>query len=243
MRTAGTCRLRRVARTSFGSAPRTITRDEIVDAAIRVIDRDGPRPSMDDIAREAHITKPRLYRQFADKADLYAEIADRTTRLAFASVGNDMTLMLQPPRVALRRVFTEYTAGILEHPNVFRYLGQAPMLQQSDGAVLQVDLGRNAARKLTKMATSVAEAVPIDATGIEYLSRALIGVVVSVSDLWLSDSDTPTAAATSEFIDRTVELVWDLIDGFLRRQGIHADPDIPIFTTLAEVNQSRSEEY
>lgn len=213
-----------------------------MDAAIRVIDRDGPRPSMDDIAREAHITKPRLYRQFADKADLYAEIADRTTRLAFASAGNDMTLMLQPPRTALRRVFTEYANGILEHPNVFRYLGQAPMLQQSDGAVLQVDLGRNAARKLTKMATSIAEAVPLDATGIDYLSRALIGVVVSVSDLWLSDSDTPTPEATTEFIDRTVELVWDLIDGFLRRQNIHADPDTPIFTTLAEVNQSRGDD-
>ncbi|MFI6865889.1 TetR/AcrR family transcriptional regulator [Nocardia sp. NPDC050406] len=230
-----------MARISSGSAPRTITRDAIVDAAIRVIDRDGPRPSMDDIAREAAITKPRLYRQFADKADLYAEIADRMTRLAFAAAGTDMTLMLQPPRTALRRVFTAYAAGILEHPNVFRYLGQAPMLQQADGAVLQVDLGRDAARKLTTMATTVAEAVPIDTTGIDYLSRALIGVVVSVSDLWLSDTATPTPPQTAEFIDRTADLVWDLIDGFLRRQGIHADPDTPIFTTLAEVNTARSD--
>ncbi len=241
-RTGGTCTVLTVARTSSGSAPRSITRDEIVDAAIRVIDRDGPRPSMDDIAREARITKPRLYRQFADKADLYAEIADRTTRLAFASAGTDMTLVLQPPRAALRRVFTEYANGILEHPNVFRYLGQAPMLQQADGAVLQVDLGRNAARKLTKMAITVAEAIPLDTTGIEYLSRALIGVVVSVSDLWLSDSATPSAEDTAEFIERTTQLVWDLIDGFLRRQGIRADPDVPIFATLAEVNQSRGGE-
>lgn len=31
-----------------------------------------------------------------------------------------------------------------------------------------------------------------------------------------------------------------LIDGFLRRQGIEADAGTPIFSTLAEVNQSRS---
>ncbi|WP_459958990.1 TetR/AcrR family transcriptional regulator [Nocardia sp. IFM 10818] len=230
-----------MARTSAGPASRTVvTRDDIVDAAIRVIDRDGPRPSMDDIAREARITKPRLYRQFADKADLFTEIAARMSRLAFAAAGTDMTLMLAPPRVALRRVFEQYARGILEHPNVFRYLGQAPAMQQS--GVLQFDLGRDAARRLTKMARQVAEAVPLDVAGIDYFSRAVIGVVVAITDLWLADSDTPTESQTAEFIDQATELVWGLMDGFLRRQGVEADPDTPIFTTLAEVNQARSGE-
>lgn len=217
-----------------------MTREDIVDAAIRVIDRAGPRPSMDDIAREAQITKPRLYRQFADKGDLFTEIAARMSRQAFAAAGADMTLLLQPPRTALRRIFTEYARGILEHPNVFRYLGQAPVVQQSGAGVLQLDLGRDAARRLEKLARSVAEAVPLDAAGLDYLSRALVGAVVSMTDLWLSDSDTPSGEQTAEFVERATELVWGLIDGFLRRQGIEADADTPIFSTLAEVNQSRS---
>ncbi len=230
---------RRVARTSAGSV-RPVSRDDIVDAAIRVIDRDGPRPSMDDIAREANITKPRLYRQFADKGDLFTEIADRMSRQAFSAAGSDMTLMLQPPRAALRKVFTLYAQGILEHPNVFRYLGQAPVLQQSGSGVLQLDLGRAAARRLTKMAQQIAEAVPLDTAGLDYLSRALIGAVVAITDLWLTDSDTPTPEQTTEFVAQATELTWGLIDGYLRRQGIEADPDTPIFTTLAEVNQSRA---
>ncbi|MCM6772338.1 TetR/AcrR family transcriptional regulator [Nocardia sp. CDC159] len=217
--------------------PAPITRDDIVDAAIRVIDRDGPRPSMDDIAREAGITKPRLYRQFADKADLYTEIANRVSRNAFAATGEDMTLMLQPPRVALRRVFTGYAEGILEHPNVFRFLAQAPMAQSAEGAVLQFDLGRDAARRFDKLARAIAEAVPIDTAGIDYLSRAVVGVVVAITDLWLESGPTP---ADAEFVDQATELVWGLIDGFLRRQGITAAPDTPIFTTLAEVNQARA---
>ncbi|MEV6067578.1 TetR/AcrR family transcriptional regulator [Nocardia sp. NPDC052001] len=228
-----------MARISAGSTPLQVTRDDIVDAAVRVIDRDGPRPSMDDIAREAGITKPRLYRQFADKGDLFTEIADRMTRRAFSATGSDMTLMLAPPRAALRRVFTDYANGILEHPNVFRFLGQSPA-QQSGSGVLQLDLGREAAGKLTKMARSVAEAVPLETSGLEYLSRALVGAVVAITDLWLSDSDRPTPEQTAEFIDQATELVWGLIDGFLRRQGIAADPDTPIFATFAAVNQARS---
>ncbi|MBF6059445.1 TetR/AcrR family transcriptional regulator [Nocardia terpenica] len=226
-----------VSPASRSAAPR-VTRDEIVDAAIRVIDREGPRPSMDGIAREAGITKPRLYRQFADKADLYTEIANRMSRNAFAATGEDMTLMLQPPRPALRRVFGAYAQGILEHPNVFRFLAQAPVASSGEpaGSVLQFDLGRDAARRFTKLARAIAEAVPIDDGGIDYLARAVVGVVVAVTDLWLESAPERSA---DEFVGQATELVWGLIDGFLRRQGIAADPESPIFTTLAEVNQGR----
>ncbi|MFI5776298.1 TetR/AcrR family transcriptional regulator [Nocardia sp. NPDC051570] len=217
-----------------------ISRDDIVDAAIRVIDRDGPRPSMDDIAREAGITKPRLYRQFADKADLYTEIANRFSRSAFAATGEDMTLMLQPPGAALRRVFTGYAEGILAHPNIFRFLALAPLARSGEGAVLQFDLGREAARRFGKLARAVAEAVPLETAGIDYLARAVVGAVVAITDLWLETAPAPAAA---EFVDQASELVWGLIDGFLRRQDITADARTPIFTTLAEVNQARNPSY
>lgn len=217
----------------------TTFRAEIVDAAIRVIDRDGPRPSMDDIAREAGITKPRLYRQFADKADLYTEIGNRMAKAAAAAAGNDLTLMLQPPRIALRRVLTGYADSILQHPNVFRFLGQAQVTQQSDGTVLQFDLGRAASDRFARQARDIAESIPIDTAGIDYLSRAVVGVVVSITDLWLADAAVPHPARTAEFIDQATEFVWGLIDGFLRRQGISADPETPIFTSLAAVNQAQ----
>ncbi|MFI9508518.1 TetR/AcrR family transcriptional regulator [Nocardia sp. NPDC052566] len=226
-----------MSRASARSAP--ITRAEIVDAAIRVIDRDGPRPSMDDIAREARITKPRLYRQFADKADLYTEISNQLARWATAAAGTDLTLVLQPPRIALRRVLAGYADSILAHPNVFRFLGQAQAAQGGDGSVLQFDLGRAAAGRFAKQAREVAESIPIDADGIDYLARAVVGVVVSITDLWLGDAALPGAERTAEFVDQATEFVWGLIDGFLRGKGISADPDTPIFTSLAAMNQAQ----
>ncbi|QIS12063.1 TetR/AcrR family transcriptional regulator [Nocardia arthritidis] len=214
----------------------TITRAEIVDAAIRVIDRDGPRPSMDDIAREARITKPRLYRQFTDKADLYTEIGRRMGELVTAAA--DLTLVLQPPRAALRRVLSGYADSILLHPNVFRFLAQAQMTPRADGSLPQFDVGRAAAGRFAKQAREVAAAVAIDSDGIDYLSRAVVGVVVSITDLWLGEPEHRRSAG--EFVDRATEFVWGLVDGFLRGQGIAADPDTPILTSLAAVNRAES---
>ncbi|WP_194818555.1 TetR/AcrR family transcriptional regulator [Nocardia sp. XZ_19_385] len=225
-------------RSSARSAPSTITRSEIVDAAIRVIDRDGPRPSMDDIAREARITKPRLYRQFADKADLYTEIGNRLAKSAATAAGSDLTLILQPPRVALGRVLTAYADSILAHPNVFRFLGQAQVTQQSDGSVLQFDLGRAAASRFSAQAREIAESLAIDPSGIDYLARAVVGVVVAITDLWLGDAGRPAPERTAEFVEQAGEFVWGLVDGFLRRQGITADPDTPILSVLNAVDRS-----
>ncbi|MFE3255801.1 hypothetical protein [Nocardia sp. NPDC059229] len=119
----------------------------------------------------------------------------------------------------MRRIVTEYARGILEHPNVFRYLGQAPVVQQSGAGVLQLDLGRDAARRLEKLARSVAEAVSLDTAGLDYLSRALVGAVVSMTDLWLSDSDTPSGEQTAEFVERATELVWGSSMGFCGGRG------------------------
>jgi AcrR family transcriptional regulator len=220
---------------SIRSGSPRITREEIVDAAVRVIDRAGPRPSMDDIAREAGITKPRLYRQFADKADLYAGIAGRMSRDAFAAAGEDMTVLLQPPRAALQRVLSGYASGILAHPNVFRFLAQTPVPAGPDGSVFQFELGRDVARRFEKLARAVAEAVRIETAGIDYLSRAVVGVVLAVTDLWLAGPEH----SVDEFVGQATELVWGLIDGFLRRQGVVADPAVPIFATLAEMNRER----
>jgi AcrR family transcriptional regulator len=52
-------------------------RRELLEAADRVVLRDGPGASMNAIAAEAGITKPILYRHFGDKGGLYAALAKR----------------------------------------------------------------------------------------------------------------------------------------------------------------------
>ena len=54
-------------------------RRELLEAANRVVLRDGPEASMNAIAAEAGITKPILYRHFGDKNGLYRALAQRHT--------------------------------------------------------------------------------------------------------------------------------------------------------------------
>src|SRR5690606_36511130 len=55
-------------------------RQELLDAAVVTIRRDGAGVSMEDIAHEAGITKPILYANFGDKAGLADALAKRFTR-------------------------------------------------------------------------------------------------------------------------------------------------------------------
>src|ERR671939_42161 len=61
-------------------------RQELLDAADRVIMRDGPEASMNAIAAEAGITKPILYRHFGDKGGLYRALAVRHTDALLATL-------------------------------------------------------------------------------------------------------------------------------------------------------------
>ncbi|MDO3650918.1 TetR/AcrR family transcriptional regulator [Nocardia mangyaensis] len=213
--------------------PPPVSRDAIVDAAIRVLDRDGPRSSMEAIAAEAGITKPRLYRQFTDKGDLYTAIGNRFADTAFAATGTDLTLLLQPPREAIARALGDYAAGILDHPNVFRFLAQAQTGSTRDGSVWQYDLSSAVANRFAKRARAVADSIPLDTGGIDYLARGIVGVMIALTDLWLTEP-VPDPA---EFVDRAGELVWGMINAFLRGRGVDADSDVPIFVTLAALNQ------
>src|SRR5437763_847242 len=58
---------------------RDARRAQLLDAAERVVEHRGSDASMAQIAAEAGITKPILYRHFGDKADLYRALAERLT--------------------------------------------------------------------------------------------------------------------------------------------------------------------
>ena len=143
------------------AARRTHAREEFVDAAFRVIDSSGPNPSMNDIAREAGATKPRLYRQFADKADLYGAVAQRMADEVYQLAVSDFNFLLDAPVPAP------------EDPTI------APPL----------DIGRDIATRFSAVARSILESVDADTTGIEYACRAAVGAVLAATDLWLDDDE------------------------------------------------------
>ncbi|WP_241780227.1 TetR family transcriptional regulator, partial [Streptomyces wadayamensis] len=96
-------------------------RRELLDAADRVVLRDGPGASMNAIAAEAGITKPILYRHFGDKGGLYSALAKRHTDALLAS----LRAALDAPADRRERVeatLDTYLAAIEARPQVYRFL-------------------------------------------------------------------------------------------------------------------------
>ena len=80
------------------AAPPNSGAAELLEAADRVVLRDGPGASMNAIAAEAGITKPILYRHFGDKGGLYRALAVRHTDALLAALRAALDAPARAPR-------------------------------------------------------------------------------------------------------------------------------------------------
>src|SRR3954464_12814257 len=112
----------RMAPTSL-TGPADGRREQLLAAADRGVQRDGPDASMNLIAAEAGITKPILYRHFGDKGGLYRALAERHIDHPLARLRPAL-----PPRGGLRArtraTVDAYLASVEEQPQVYRFLVQ-----------------------------------------------------------------------------------------------------------------------
>ena len=95
-------------------------RGEIVDAAFRAIDRLGPELSVREIAEEAGTAKPKIYRHFHDKSDLFRAIGERLRDMLWAAIFPSIDLKTDSAREVIRRAVEEYVNLVDQHPNVLR---------------------------------------------------------------------------------------------------------------------------
>ncbi|MFI8565622.1 TetR/AcrR family transcriptional regulator [Rhodococcus sp. NPDC078407] len=209
-------------------------RDEFIDAAIRVIDADGPNPSMNSIAHEAGSTKPRLYRQFSDKSDLLAALGKRMSDEVYERAVSDFNFLLDAPSSSLRQAIHGYAEVVATHPNVFRILAQSRSITD-DNASAAFDIGRDVARRFADVATSVLNSIGLDDQGVEFTSRAAVGAIVATTDMWLEEE--PGVTDIEQFVGQLTDLIGGLLQAFLLRNGVEIDAEEPAFMILARLKK------
>lgn len=194
-------------------------RKELLEAADRVVLREGPGASMNAIAAEAGITKPILYRHFGDKGGLYRALAVRHTDALLAGLRE----ALDAPTNRRERVETtldSYLAAIEARPQVYRFLMHpADEGHPSDQGF---DVGRHSAPLLRRMGEELAqvivERVDLGPDG-EELARAwghgIVGMMHAAGDWWLRERPFPRG--------RLVRHLADLLWGRLATSGDRAD--------------------
>ncbi|MFI1017787.1 TetR family transcriptional regulator [Streptomyces sp. NPDC020965] len=187
-------------------------RRELLEAADRVVLRQGPRASMNAIAAEAGITKPILYRHFGDKGGLYRALAKRHTDALLTS----LRAALDAPAERRERVeatLDTYLAAIEARPQVYRFLMHPAddAHQPETGSEAGFDVGRHSAPLLRRLgeelATVIYERGELGPDG-ERLARVwghgIVGMMHAAGDWWLGERPCSRA----ELVRSLADLLW-----------------------------------
>ncbi|GGJ39141.1 TetR family transcriptional regulator [Streptomyces brasiliensis] len=182
-------------------------RRELLEAADRVVLRDGPQASMNAIAAEAGITKPILYRHFGDKGGLYAALAKRHTDALL----NSLRAALDAPAERRERVestLDTYLAAIEARPQVYRFLMHPSEGSQSDQGF---DVGKHSVPLLRRMGEELAQVIEdrLDlGPGSQQLARVwghgIVGMMHAAGDWWLGERPCSRA----ELVKSLADLLW-----------------------------------
>ncbi|MEV8401809.1 TetR family transcriptional regulator [Streptomyces niveus] len=188
-------------------------RRQLLEAADRVVLRDGPKASMNAIAAEAGITKPILYRHFGDKGGLYRALAKRHTDALLGA----LKAALDAPadrRARVEATLDTYLAAIEARPQVYRFLMHpADNTAAADAQLPEqgFDVGRHSAPLLRRLGEELAVVIeervdlgPDSAQLARVWGHGIVGMMHAAGDWWLGERPCSRAQLVSSLAD----LLW-----------------------------------
>lgn len=208
-------------------------RAEIVDAAFRAIDRLGPNVSVREIAEEAGTAKPKIYRHFTDKSDMFAEIGQRMRDMLWAAIIPSIDVENDSARQIVGRGVEHYVELVDQHPNVVRFLLQGRFADQSAAAMTTVNKGSEITLAVADMiSTELKDLVP-EPAAFELAAYAIFGTAASATDWWLGGGDdSPRRMPADQFIAHLTTIMMGAINGTAELLGIEIDSNQPVHTAV-----------
>jgi AcrR family transcriptional regulator len=204
------------------AAHREQRRRELVGAAIEAVRRYGPSVDMDRVAAVAGVSKPVLYRYFADKAQLWLAVGAHMARQVVDAVVPAVA-QVREERTLVAATVDAYLAAIETQPELYRFL-----VHQSGIFGVHHVVDRSAETVATGLARVIGDrlrALGLDAGPAEPWAYGLVGFVHAVGDWWLIRGRPMSRAALTDYL---TTLLWSGID------GVRAYADIPGGLPLAE---------
>lgn len=223
---------------------RLVVRQNFVDAALRAIDSYGPDVSMSDIAKTAGAAKPKLYRHFADKTDLYTAIVDRVQDMLWDRILLSVDLVDDSVSTLIERGTSEYALAVAEHPNLFRFLVHSHFTQHAPDTRSERDpplsSTRMAASRLAHLFAKTAAPRELDGKAIEMVSYSAFGAIASATDWWLGDTAHADPAMPVEtFSAYIASLIRGLMDSTCVLAGVTVDTDQPMHTAFSRTEREK----
>jgi AcrR family transcriptional regulator len=192
-------------------------REEVLDAAMRLIVRDGHRAAtMTAVARELHLTKPVIYAVFPNYKELGEALIEREQLRCLAQIRDALTAAVQPdlePSAVMPAALGAFLRSVAERPDPWR-------LVLMPGASLPNELARRvrdgrrwAVEGFTRLCEQTLPPTRPDGTpvDVEALVEGIIGAVERYAQLLLADPEKWTPERLERFA--ATDLVWPRGDG------------------------------
>lgn len=204
-------------------------RGEIVEAAFRAIDRRGPDVSVREIAEEAGTAKPKIYRHFADKSDLFHAIGERLRDMLWAAIFPSVDFSTDSIRDVIRRSVDEYVGLVDQHPNVVRFFVQGHVPDQSRRARRTLNEGREITLAMAEIFSNELREMELDRSAIDLAAFAAFGSAASATDWWLGPNPgSPRRMPHDVFVKHLTTIMMGVINSTAELLGITFSPDRPI---------------
>ena len=184
-------------------ARRAERRAELLAAADRVVRRDGPRTSMNDIATEAGITKPVLYKHFGDKGGLYQALAERYVRSLLDELRAALTAETEP-QARLRTTIDAYLGFIERDREIYDFLMHRAVTERPEARETVADFIRQLAAELSVVLGEDLRRLGLDSGGAEPWAHGIVGMVQLAGDRWLEHR----TMARADLVGYLEALVW-----------------------------------
>jgi AcrR family transcriptional regulator len=199
-------------------------RRALLEAADRVIQREGPEASMASIAAEAGISKPILYRHFGDKSGLYQALAERHTRKLIEGVRTEFS-RTDSIRARTRSTIDTYLSTISANLNLYRFLMHRASAEDAATHSAMSTMIRGLSTELAEV--MIAEGQLADRTRAYVWGHAVIGMVQTAGDWWLDHADEVPR-------ETVVDSLADLILGGLPAAALSSAPSDHVLELFRE---------
>src|SRR3954468_22584237 len=186
---------------TVNAAPR-LRRRQLLAAADRVIRRRGPGASMDEIAAEAGVTKPILYRHFGHKDGLHRALVRRYMRAIYR--GPESALAETNPRKRIAIAVDAFLASVEREPEIFRFVRRATN-ERPEAAGVAGALVRRHADEIARATRQDLRRLGLDVEAAEPWAHGIVGMMQFVASWWLEHPDVPR----ERLVSQVTTLLWD----------------------------------
>lgn len=198
-------------------------RREFVQATLRALEKHGPDVNIAQIAAEAGVAKPRLYRHFEDKADLLAGVQQYISELLWQRLSATLDPTDAPSHL-VRASLDAYLGIVDEHPNAFRLLLLPTTAMSPTTAERVIEDGRKIGDVLSALIAGQLRTLGADVDSAEPLGHALAGAVGAATLWWLEHRSITKDA----LIEHLSTVILGALEAILRSSGASVDLDQPL---------------